>query len=233
MNSHLDASNKASYQVIKKNNRKSTWTPSSSCTAPLPAWLLGTLMWYSCSGFHFVYNHVLLSYWLCYFNPLRSGLVQTSISLLKWHLIKSQRTLFYKRDFFFFFLSKPPISFWPCLINVSLWGTLRTIWNVIQENKMQGSMAFRIIYACHPPGLEPNCSRRNSLHTLSRLTPQWILLEGNLNCNCTKKSGEKNSPVLPCNPKIFVKVHPPPKKKNVRRLSGRSSKTLSKVYCSQ
>lgn len=186
-------------------------------------------MWYSCSGFHFVSNHVLLSYWLCYFNPLRSGLVQTSISLLKWHLIKSQRTLFYKRDFFFFF-SKPPISSWPCLISVSLWGTLRTIWNVIQGNKMQGSMAFRIIYACHPPGLEPNCSRRNLLHTLSRLTPQWILLEGNLNCNCTKKSGEKIAQCYPATPKCLLKFTPHQKK---CQETGRSSKTPSKVYCSQ
>lgn len=210
MNSHLNASNKASYQGIKINNRKSTWPPlphalPSSSLAAGDSPVIVTLR------FSLGSDHVLLSYPLCYFNPLRSALVQTSISLLKWYLIKSHRTSFYKRDFIFF--CKPHISFWPCLITVSLWGTLRTTWNAIQWNKMQGSMAFRIIHACHPPGLQPNCSRRNLPHTPSRLTPQWILLEGNLNCNCTKKSGEKNSPVLPCNPKMFVKVHQKKKKK--------------------
>ena len=211
MNSHLNASNKASYQGIKKNNRKSTWPPLFLMHCPSSSLAAGDSHVIFMFWFSLVSNHVLLSYWLCYFNALRSGLVQTSIFLLKWYLIKSQRTSFYKRDFFFFFC-KPHISFWPCLITVSLWGTLKTIWNVIQWNKMQGSMAFRIIHACHPPGLQPNCSRRNLLHTLSKLTPQWILLEGNLNCNCTKKSGEKNSPVLLCNPKMFVKVHQKKKK---------------------
>lgn len=110
MNSHLNASNKASYQGIKKNNRKSTWPPLFLMHCPSSSLAAGDshvifMLWFS-----LVSNHVLLSYWLCYFNPLRSGLVQTSIFLLKWYLIKSQRTSFYKRDFFFFFANHISLS---------------------------------------------------------------------------------------------------------------------------
>lgn len=163
------------------------------------------------------------------FNPLRSGLVQiTYISSILGHLMKFRTTSFYKRDASFsashLSLSCPLFLHVQDLISRHPDADL----NILERNTMQGSMAFRIMYAAHLLGLQPNGSRRNSLHTLSRLTPQWVLLEGNLNCSCTKKSGERNCRVLFCNPQMFVMSTG----KNVRRQSGRSSKTLSKVCCS-